>query len=238
MRGLIIFIFVITSFCSYGQSTVSNDFKRFQIGINFSPDVAYRILKRNDGSSTSNTMIDWRNKNEVPKFGYTAGLNFGYNIKSFIGIETGIQYSNKGFQTKKQTLTFDPLFGISSITYKSIEDFHYIDIPVKVNLTIGKQKVRFFTSIGLITNILVQATNTSIFEENGKVTKDTDKSTWDYNRINLSPMLSLGIDYKINNQMNLRVEPTFRFGALKIIDTPITSYLYCGGINVSYYFGL
>lgn len=47
-----------------------------------------------------------------------------------------------------------------------------------------------------------------------------------------------GIDYKINRRMNLRVEPTFRYGVLKTIDTPVTGYLYSGGLNISYYFGL
>jgi hypothetical protein len=50
--------------------------------------------------------------------------------------------------------------------------------------------------------------------------------------------MSVGIDYRINEKMNLRIEPTFRYGVLKIIDTPVTGYLYSGGINVVYYYGL
>lgn len=38
--------------------------------------------------------------------------------------------------------------------------------------------------------------------------------------------------------MNLRIEPTFSYGLLKIIDAPVTGYLYSGGINIGYYFGI
>jgi hypothetical protein len=50
--------------------------------------------------------------------------------------------------------------------------------------------------------------------------------------------MSAGVDYRINEKMNLRIEPTFRYGVLKIIDMPVTGYLYSGGINVAYYYGL
>lgn len=70
--------------------------------------------------------------------------------------------------------------------------------------------------------------------------KDKQKSptNFDYNKVNISPTVSVGFDYKINSRMNLRVEPTFRYGVLKITKTPVTGYLYSGGLNVSYYFGL
>jgi hypothetical protein len=38
--------------------------------------------------------------------------------------------------------------------------------------------------------------------------------------------------------MNVRIEPTIKYGVLKIIDTPITAFLYSGGLNMSYYCNL
>jgi len=67
-----------------------------------------------------------------------------------------------------------------------------------------------------------------------RLTSESDS----YNKLNFSPTMSVGIDYRINEKMNLRIEPTFRYGVLKIIDTPVTGYLYSGGINVVYYYGL
>lgn len=245
MKQVLFFFFVLTSISSYGQETPASDFKRFQIGVNFSPDVAYRLLAVEKGANIPPSFAKNFDTLEIPKFGYTGGITFCYNIKSFVGIEVGVQYSNKGYQSKKQNLLDSmslnnhgqlELFYISS---KYAYNFHYIDIPVKVNFTVGKKKVRFFSSVGLVTNILVKATYTSIIEKGSNTkTSTTDKFPVDFNRVNFSPMLSLGIDYKINDRMNLRVEPTFRFGVLKHTNTPAYNYLYSGGINLAYYFGL
>ncbi len=51
-------------------------------------------------------------------------------------------------------------------------------------------------------------------------------------------MVSVGVEYKINERMNLRVEPTFRYGLLTVIDFPVAGYLYSGGLNIGYYVGL
>lgn len=238
MKHIVFALLAIISFSSFAQ----DNFKRFQIGVNFLPDVDYRLLQQNTSSSIGvKLIINQRNKVEVPKFGYTTGLNFCYNIKSFVGIEVGVQYSNKGYQSKKQDLYFDfngSTYILTGDYFKYVDEFHYIDIPVKVNFTVGKKKVRFFTSVGLVTNMLVRANEVVVWTENGTIHKSTNNETKNCNRVNLSPMLSLGIDYKINNKMNLRVEPTARFGVLSVLDGSIKEYLYSGGLNLSYYFGL
>lgn len=47
-----------------------------------------------------------------------------------------------------------------------------------------------------------------------------------------------GIDWQMCNKFNLRVEPTFRYGLLKIIDEPITAYLWSCGLSFTCYFPL
>jgi hypothetical protein len=110
IKNFIIIILTLTAFFCYGQETTkgtqTEEFKKFQFGINFSPDFAYRVLKNNDGTSDKDFIIDVRNKTETIKLGYTAGVNVFFNIKKTIGLETGIQYSNKGYQIKKKDLIF------------------------------------------------------------------------------------------------------------------------------------
>jgi hypothetical protein len=242
MKHLTIILLSLTSFICYGQDKTkeapTTDFKRVQIGINFSPDVCFRTLKNNDGSSSSELVIDNRNERETVKFGYTTGLNVCFKINKFVGMETGIQYSNKGYQTKMQDLISDQPAPSLPNQSKFIYDFHCIDIPVKINFTIGKKKFRFFTSVGVMTNIFIKETQTSILVYSDRTDEKTSPTNFNYNKINISPTISVGIDYKINDRMNLRVEPNFRYGVLKIIDTPVTAYLYSGGLNISYYFGL
>jgi len=243
MKRLTFLIATIFSLSVYGQDTLKSkptkDFKRVLIGVNFSPDYCYRTLKNNDGSSSSTFVLESRNDREIAKFGYTAGLNVCYNFTNLIGIETGVQYSNKGYQTKMQDLIWgqpDPSLPTKA---KFIYNDNYIDIPLKVNFTFGKKKFRFCASAGLTTNIFINETSTSVQEfSDGDQKKQTSKTSFSYKRIDLSPTVSIGVDYKINNKMNLKVEPTFRYGVLKIIDSPVTGYLWNAGLNISYYFGL
>lgn len=228
----------------------TSDFKQVQIGVNFSPDFCFRTLKNNDGSSISDIVLNLRNENETIKFGYTTGLNICFNFKKFVALETGIQYSNKGYQALMKDLTYgdmiDPRYGFIYATSgtaptkaKFIYNYHYIDIPLKVNFTFGKKKIRLISSVGLTTNIFIKETSASVLEySDGKTDRKNYPTTFDYNKINISPIISVGIDYKINNRMNLRIEPTFRYGVLKIINTPIIGYLWNGGLNIGYYFGL
>ena len=238
MKKISILILTIITLSAHGQDNPTAEFKRFQIGINISPDVCFRTLCNNDGRSESDIVVKLRNEHETIKIGYTAGLNFCYNITSYLGIETGIQYSDKGFQ-HIQTEFYpdqpdDPMMPDKAIFNYH---FHYIDVPLKANFTIGKKKVRFFTSVGLTTNFFITEIQSEILKyDNRKVIKN-EPTLFDYKKINLSPVISAGIDYKINNSMNLRVEPCYRLGVLKIIDAPVSGWLWNAGLNISYYYG-
>ncbi|MFM1875610.1 MAG: outer membrane protein beta-barrel domain [Bacteroidota bacterium] len=241
---------------TFAQSPASSDskgeLKRIEIGVNISPDYADRILRKNGESTTADWIIDGRNERETAKLGMTAGISFGYRFTKSIGIETGISYSNKGYQTKKDELTFgqmiDPRYGFTYSTsnggatpthVRFIYNHHYIGIPVKVNFWVGGDKWKFVSSIGVVTEFLVKSTNTAVlFMSDDSKERNTQESNDDYKLINLSPTVSAGVEYALNPTMSLRVEPTFRFGVLQIIDTPVTAYLYSTGLQFGYYFKL
>jgi hypothetical protein len=237
----ILLLFLITTRLNAQEKineSSSSDYKRVQIGINLSPDICFRKLENNDGSSMSDVLINIFDESQIFKIGYTAGLNVCYNLKKNVSIETGLHYSNKGYQTKMQSLSFGTIDPSIPNQSKFVYNFYYIDIPVKANFTIGKKKLRFFTSVGLTTNIFIKETVTSVLIYSNRTDRKANPSAFNYNNLNLSPTVSIGIDYKINSKMNLRIEPTFRYGLLTIIDSPITGYLYSGGLNIAYCFGL
>lgn len=215
------------------------DFPRIQLGINLSPDVCYRTLKNMDGEYDTDLNIITHNSIEIPKIGFTGGINVAINFTRFFGIETGIHYSDKGYQTKVLELT-PPGGGPDPSAPDKIRynyHFHYIDIPLKFYFTVGKKKVRFLATGGITTNIFIDETQTITRFYTTRTESETTDTEFDYNRINLSPTIGLGIDYKINQRMNLRIEPVFRYGILKIIDAPMTGYLYNAGLNIGYYVG-
>lgn len=245
MKTFLFSLLTLCMFNTYGQDKPEEkpekkpkpNYNKIQIGILFSPDIAYRKLKNNDGSSSSDMIITMRDQNEIAKFGYTTGLQFCYNIKKNLGLELGIQYSNKGYQTQSKQLTFDPNVPSTSATIKYINNFHSVDIPLKVNYMFGKSKLRLLTSAGLTTHLFFNETKTSIITYADRTERKTNPSTENYKTHNFSPTVGLGMDYQMTNNMNLRIEPTFRYGIMNIIETPVTATLYNAGINVAYYIG-
>ena len=56
-------------------------------------------------------------------------------------------------------------------------------------------------------------------------------------KVNVSPSLSFGIDYTLNDNSHIRVEPTFRCAMFKMVDLESSGNLISAGLNISYFFG-
>jgi len=236
----IIFLFIVAiNAHTYAQDDASA-FKRVQIGVNFSPDIAYRTLKETDDNFFNNLIYNNRKNTEVVKFGYTGGFNFCYNLKKSFGLEIGLQLSDKGYQTKTQNLIWPQTTVNQPTSFKEIYNFYYLDIPVKANFSLGKKKLRFFGSIGLATNIFLALGQTSVETyADGKTTRNAQgNSNNNVNKVGLSPLVSLGVEYHINSKTSLRIDPTFRYNVLKTYDSAVTDHLWSCGLNIGYYFGL
>ncbi len=211
----------------------------FQLGFHFSPDVCYRSLQNNNGSQMSDNIIEQRNENEIFKLGYTLGGSASLQCNNHVTLEFGINYSNKGYQTRMQVLYYFQYDPATPQKMKSIYNYHYVEVPLKVNFIFGKKKLRFISSLGIIPNFFLGETTKSVFVyANAGKESSTSPENFGYKRLNISPFIGLGIDYKINDKMNVRIQPSFSYGILKIIDAPVTGYLYNGGINMSYLFKL
>lgn len=237
MKSLLIFITTFSSLAVQGQGR--NPIKNLLIGFNFSPDYSFRTLKNNDGSSSSDLVITNRNDIELAKLGYTTGLNVIFDFSQKIGLETGIQYSNKGYKTKNQDLFYFPPNPGLPTRVKINYSYNYIGIPLKAKIMFGKSKLHFITSVGFMTNFLLNVLQINNFEyADGKTEKKKQSTTSGFNKVDISPMVSIGIDYKVNDKIHLIAEPTFRFGLLKIKDAPVTEKLWNSGINIGFYYGL
>ena len=225
MKKVIAFLFIISSVFTYGQDTTrvnSKKTKHVFFGVNFSTDICSATFK--------NPVLDNLGLKAIPKFGFSSGLNICYVINKYLSLNLGVQYSRKEYEAKSN-LTFGDMIdrrrGFVFSTYEVFSGtnvYQYLDIPFKANFIFGKKKTRFISSVGLETNILLKTTNRYfIVGENP-------------NQINLSPIISCGIDYKINNKMFFRIEPTFRYGLLKVSTGLATQYIWSSGVNFSFYF--
>ena len=207
------------------------------IGINFSPDYSFHSLTNNDGSSSTDAVIKNRNSIEIAKFGFTTGIDLCIDLSQSLAIETGIQFSNKGYKTKALDLLFaqpDPSLPINASFQYS---YQYVGIPVKARFTFGKNKLHFISGIGFMTNILIhQNVNVKQGYPGGRKDEKNQSSTSDYKKIDISPMVSFGLDYTINNKLHLIAEPVFRYGVIKTRDAPVTEHLWSAGFNCGIYY--
>jgi Outer membrane protein beta-barrel domain len=236
MKWLLILIFTITLFAVQAQD--KNRTQKILIGFNLSPDYSFRTLKNNDGGSSGGIIIKSRNDIEIAKLGYTTGINAIFNFSKQIALETGIQYSNKGYKTKNQDLVYFPpnpnLPSKAEMNYS----YNYIGIPIKAKFTFANSDLHFITSVGFMTNFLLNVKQTSTYQYSDGKTEKKTQSVSGFNKVDISPMISVGIDYKVNGKIHLIVEPTFRYGILKTRDAPIAEKLWNGGVNLGFYYAL
>ncbi len=258
MKKLLVLLLTVASISAKSQDIIPQQSEaqksRFSIGAYFSPDAADIHLQSTDNNQSTEDFIENRNSRETMKFGYTTGLSLVYELNQKFAIETGLEYSDKGYQTKKVALNFgvgggntNPPRGFvldegseTPTDLRFVYHFQYVGIPVKLNYSLGSGKWRFISSIGLTAEYLARASSTTVlyYDEEGP-DRENDRDDEDYNTFNLSPSISAGVDYQLNSRMSLRAMPTFRAGVLQIIDdSPVTGYLYSAGVQLGWYMTL
>lgn len=245
MKSILIIAIAILSFSTYGQDVVkqknTSEFKRLLIGINISPDYCNRILKINQPSSAINKFIfNSRQNIEIAKFGYSFGFHMRYNKTRHLSFEGGIQYANKGYATKKMDLIFGDLIDnrygfvyssnqVVAVSLNFIYTYVYLDVPLRVIYAFGNQRFNYLMSVGCTPNVLMKTTTSSLFGDTKRTTTESG-----YNVFNFSPTISVGANYRISNKLDLRVEPTVRYGMIPVLNADIKEYLWTAGLNFSF----
>jgi len=65
----------------------------------------------------------------------------------------------------------------------------------------------------------------------GDVQRNSSKSLTNFNKWSVSPMVGIGLEWQPGDKVQYRLEPTFRYGITKIIDAPVTAFLWSGGLQ-------
>jgi hypothetical protein len=222
------------------QNTDTTKPGRISIGITISPDYGYRVLN----TSKSSTWIeDIRDTTEIPKFGFTAGIDLAFRINKRISLEAGLLYSDKCYQTKNITLVDlntsgqpDTLFpAIAKSTYHYI----YLEIPIKINYYLLTKRAKLYLTGGISLNILLaQKSNLKVEFKDGQ--NETYKSTVTsgFRTINLAALAGVGFSYDVTKRIYFKIEPVFRCSMTPIFHAPIQEYLYSIGLNTGLYYRL
>ena len=176
------------------------------------------------------------NQTERAKFSMTIGFTLLYNLTQRISFETGLLYSNKGYHSGLISLIYPTPSPNAPSEAKYYYHLHYLDIPLKARINVIKNKIRYYFSSGLITNLyLLQSTVGKYYFPNGRTSKQGTIGAGSFNRLSLSPTVGLGFNYAFNARSQFAIEPHFNYGILDISKGFIGGYLWNAGINFAYY---
>jgi hypothetical protein len=233
MKPLFIAVITLTALTVKSQDSKNKLF----IGFNFSPDYNFRGIKSNGDGFLGDDFIKQRNDNEIAKFGYTTGVSIGLQVSKKVVLETGVQFANMGYKTKNQTFSFEtPNLGLPT-KVQFIYAYQYINIPIKARVTFGEKRLRLASSIGFNTSFLTTLKQTTILEEaNGQTNKSSKSDKRGYRTVGIMPFVGVGVNYALNQKLQLFAEPTFRYGLIRTTSSPVKENLWNAGLNMGVYY--
>ena len=202
------------------------------MGISFSPEYCYRILKPQEDVKW---ISEGRDSLEIGKFGYTSGLALEYKINEKLHIATGIYFTDGGERTKKYSIENVP-YGQESIKYSYNNHYQYLSVPLKINYFFIKKKFDFYLTGGLFFNVFlneITVFTTHYAKNNNKVIENTNSG---FSKLNFGLIAGFGMNYQINPKSTFVIEPNYRRSISSIVDAPVKSYLYSLGVNIGVLF--
>ncbi len=212
-------------------------------GVFFSPGVSHLQVKSKNGSGN---LFDFSHDPYDLKIAYSIGGVMNLQFNHTWGMEIGVQYSNRGFQETNEDPTYGDYLGndnvyetndpsISSVTIK--QNYNYLELPFRFTLTAGKGNLCFITGLGITPGILIAPREVGIIEyEEGDTERNTSRIE-DIRSFSLTPTISLGLEYHLNNNQMIRLEPNLGYSILSLTDSDVSgSYLLTGGLRAGFYF--
>jgi hypothetical protein len=234
MKQQLLFILIFIPFVAFSQNADSTKTRRISIGLTYSPDYSYRILKPNTSSEWIATL---RDSLEIPKYGFTTGLNIAFKINKRISLEAGILYADKGYKTIKLTGTTVVPEPSLPTTISNNYQYIYLDIPLKINYYLLTHRTKLYVTAGLSPNIYIKQKTKSTGEHADGHTSISSFSTNDGNsKINLATMVGFGASYDLTKSLYFKVEPIYRRSITPFESTSLKQHLYSAGANVGVYF--
>jgi hypothetical protein len=178
-------------------------------GINLFPQLSHRRLVNLDFGSLAQT--DSLEANEIARPSFATGLVLSYRGEK-AGVQTGLNYSQTGYQGKRVPLAFnDPNranFNEERYGFRS----QSIEIPFALlfyqNLS-PKDDFFFMLGSGINYNLSNQSIITR-FDGETSAREVNDIENDDFRRINYAFQTGMGWEHKLSNNMVFSLAPTFR----------------------------
>lgn len=233
-------------FLAVGTVAQEAPVRRWSLGASVGAGMGYRTLAVTGSSTMPNFIIDLRDDREKPLTVPGGQLSVAYQLTRRVGLEAGLGYVQMGWRQRisGDDLTFgdmiDPRRGFIYSTDDALlfdritisDVFHYLELRLAATFTLGQGRWRSQTSAGIAPAFLLAARNrsTTVYED-GHRTHDSGKPLETFNTYNLFPYFATGLSFHPGGRWSWQLQPTVRYGALRIIDTPITAHLFSGTLD-------
>jgi|688.fasta_scaffold27983_3 hypothetical protein len=225
---------------------------RWSIGASGWAGASYRTLINIDGSALADRIIDGRNEREEWDVAIGGGFHAGYRLSDRFSLEAGVAYARFGYAdaVNLSDLTFgdqiDPRRGfiyntgdVPPESWRFVDRFHYLELPIGVVMELGQGRWRSFTTLGVAPAFLLAAQGLTVSTyEDGRDERESFEPLEDYASFNLIPYFSTGVTMHPGGRWTWSLCPTFRYGALKLIDAPVSARVYSVSLDLGVRFTL
>jgi hypothetical protein len=208
----------------------ASDTTFWDFGFYGAPDYNARMIS---GDGTNGVTSAYLNTIELPRIGYTFGINMTRQLGKCIYIQTGIMYQNKGYKTSTLQDTVLDLYDhfYSSSEYYSISRYNALYVPVILRLKMFKAgSVQFNVGIGAAPEIYLAKSTLAVFSDHTE--RDITKAEQVFD---VKGMFNLYIDVPLTKNLSLGFEPNFSYDILGLkdkINVGVKRNMYTAGLGI------
>lgn len=242
LRLLFLLPLIVLVSVSQGQTDST---RRWTIGTGVGAGLGYRTLAHTAPSTITDLIIRSRDEREEPRIALGGYVGVSYRLSRRIGLEAGIGHAQFGWQQRSDATGYivrDPVDAADpAIPERTMSSyiFHYLDVRLGATLTLGRGRWRSVSSLGVAPAFLI-ATRIRTQSEfsDGRRTEESHEPMEAFNTFNLFPYLGTGVAFHPNGRWEWRLQPSVRYGAMRIIDAPITAHVFSGIVDLGVRFTL
>lgn len=216
--------------------TQANSSIDFMVGIEY----AYRHLKT---SSTDNIIVgilENRDLKESGKFNWRMGVNYNRKLISKLFLKTGLRLASIGYKGEKRTGIRWPSENNGGIwvldpslphEIQVVDNYWFLEIPVAARIEFSEKKWNPFFELGLAPSVYLTTKTKTITDIDTSINFLKNNHPG-FNKVQLAGFVSMGLNYTLNEKLQLFGQPIIRYHLTKLVNAPIKENLFNYGMEI------
>jgi hypothetical protein len=225
MKIIFSILFCLLSIALQAQDSIQTDttkWKKHHIGITYSTDYNYRLL---EADSKSTWIKDIADSMEVPKFGFSAGINYAFKLGEKTTLNTGVIFSDNGEKTKNNV-------ELQTVNYTN--HYYFVSVPLRIDYTVYSKKVAIYTTLGITNNFFIN--HRTVMYEDGKKEAIEFNNQKDLMVYNIGGIAGLGMNAKLSDNLIFKLEVLYKQSLTPVNNDSVKKWLYAVGPNFGLYY--